>query len=397
MKLKNENLQKSFLIYGFGKSGTSSFKYLNQKNKCFIFDDNKEKLNLKFKKYLISKSKLINNNFDNIIISPGININSCELSNYLRKNRNKIITDLDIFYKFNPKILTITITGTNGKSTTCKLLYEILKKHNYDVRLTGNIGNPILDEKKFNEKTIFIVEASSYQLAYSKYFRSRYSIIINISSDHLERHNTLKNYKLSKLKCVIKQNKKDIAIIPNEKSLKDLLRSKIIKSKIIFLKKNKYLYLKNKLKNNNFKNSAHFQNLNFLFELSKYLNLKIKNILKTIDNFKPLKYRQELIFDSKTLKIINDSKSTTLSSTIPFLQSNEKIYWILGGLFKKGDKFNLKKKYYKNLEAFIYGQDQKIFSQLLKKKIKINLTKNLQDSLKLISKVKRSEKKKRCL
>ena len=101
-----------------------------------------------------------------------------------------------------------------------------------------------------------------------------------------------------------------------------------------------------------------------------------------------------MIFDSKTLKIINDSKSTTLSSTIPFLQSNEKIYWILGGLFKKGDKFNLKKKYYKNLEAFIYGQDQKIFSQLLKKKIKINLTKNLQDSLKLISKVKRSEKKK---
>ena len=196
MKSKNENFKKSFLIYGLGKSGISSFKYLNKKHKCYIFDDNKKKFNNKLKKYFIPKSKLINNKFDNIIISPGININSCELSNYLKKNRNKIVTDLDIFYKFNPEIFTITITGTNGKSTTCKLLYDILRGNNYDVRLTGNIGNPILDEKKFNKKTIFVVEASSYQLAYSKYFRSKYSIIINISPDHLERHGTLNNYRL---------------------------------------------------------------------------------------------------------------------------------------------------------------------------------------------------------
>ncbi len=394
MKSNNENLKKSFLIYGFGKSGISSFRYLNQKNRCFIFDDNKKKLNFKFKKYLISKSKLINNNFDNIIISPGININRCELSNYLKKNRNKIITDLDIFYKFNPEILTITITGTNGKSTTCKLLYDILRNHHYDVRLTGNIGNPILDEKKVNKKTIFVVEASSYQLAYSKYFRSRFSVILNISPDHLERHNTLKNYRLSKLNCVFKQTKNDVSIIPNDKSLKNLLRFKKIKSKIIFLKKNEYAYLKKKLKNTNFINSTSIQNINFLFELSKYLKLNTKNILKTINNFKPLRFRQELIFDSKTIKIINDSKSTTLSSTLPFLKSNEKIYWILGGLFKKGDQFNLKKKYFKNLEAFIYGQDKKIFFNLLKNKISTNLVKNLQSALKLISKFKKKEKKK---
>ena len=393
MKL-NGNLKKSFLIYGFGKSGISSFKYLNKKNKCFIFDDYKKKLNKKFTKYLISKSKLLKNSFDNIIISPGIDINRCQLSSYLKKNRDKIITDLDIFYKFNPKILTITITGTNGKSTTCKLFYDILKSHNYDVRLTGNIGNPILSEKKINKKTIFVVEASSYQLEYSKYFKSRFSIILNISSDHLERHNTLNNYRLSKLKCVIKQNKNDIAIIPNDKILKNLLKLKNITSKVIFLKKNKYIFLKSKLKNKNFINSANFQNINFLFELSKYLKLNTKKILNTINNFKPLKFRQEVIFDSKSLKIINDSKSTTLSSTTPFLQSNEKIYWILGGLFKKGDKFNLKKKYFKNLEAFIYGQDKKILSDLLKNKIKFNLTKNLQSALKLIFKLINSEKNK---
>ena len=148
------------------------------------------------------------------------------------------------------------------------------------------------------------------------------------------------------------------------------------------------------MKNTNFINSTSIQNINFLFELSKYLKLNTKNILKTINNFKPLRFRQELIFDSKTIKIINDSKSTTLSSTLPFLKSNEKIYWILGGLFKKGDQFNLKKKYFKNLEAFIYGQDKKIFFNLLKNKISTNLVKNLQSALKLISKFKKKEKKK---
>ena len=237
MKLKNEKLKKSFLIYGIGKTGTSSFKYLNKKNKCFIFDDDKKKINNKLRKYSISKSKLINYTFNNIIISPGIDINRCQLSNYLKKNKKKIITDLDIFYKFNPKILTITITGTNGKSTISKLLHDILKKHHYDVRLTGNIGNPILDEKKITKKTTFVVEASSYQLAYSKYFKSRFSIIINISPDHLERHKSMRNYILSKLNCVTKQNRNDIAIIPNDKLLKHFLRSKTVKSKIIFLKK----------------------------------------------------------------------------------------------------------------------------------------------------------------
>ena len=386
MKLKNKNLSKKFLIYGFGQSGISSFKYLKQKNKCFIFDDNKKKLNNKFKRFFISKSKLSNNNFDYIIISPGININRCQLSNYLKKNKNKIITDLDIFYKFNPDVLTITITGTNGKSTTSKLLYEILKNHNYDVRLTGNIGNPILKEIKVTKKTIFVVEASSYQLAYSKYFKSKFSLIINISPDHLERHNTMRNYALSKLKCVTKQNENDVALISNNNLLKKLLRSKNIKSKIIFVTRDKYKRLKNKLNNSNFINSANFENLNFLFELSKFMQLNLKTVIKTINNFKSLKFRQEVIYNSKYLKIVNDSKSTTLSSTIPFLETNEKIFWILGGLFKIGDKFKLNKKYCKNLEAYIYGKDRNIFLKLFKNKFKVTLSKDLKSTLKLIPK-----------
>ena len=106
-----------------------------------------------------------------------------------------------------------------------------------------------------------------------------------------------------------------------------------------------------------------------------------------------MKFRQEVIHNSKYLKIINDSKSTTLSSTIPFLETNKKIFWILGGQFKKGDKFNLNRKYYKNLEAYIYGQDRNIFYKLLNNKIKVNLSKDLNSSIKLISNLKKIKKK----
>ena len=394
MKLKNEFLKKKLLIYGLGKSGISALKYLNKKNKCYVFDDNKKEITKKYKKFFITKSKLELNKFDNIIISPGINFKKCLLSNYLIKNRNKIITDLDVFYKFNPKILTVTITGTNGKSTTCKLLYNILKDQRFDVRLVGNIGNPILDEKKIQKKTIFVVEASSYQLAYSKYFRSNFSLIINIAADHLERHLNMNRYIASKIKCVTMQNENDISIISNNGLIKKVLKTKNIKSKIIFLKNNNYLNLKYKIKNNYFKNSINFQNIKFIFELSKYLKLNKKKFYKTIDNFKPLEFRQQLIHNSEILKIINDSKSTTLSSTTPFLKSKEKIYWILGGLFKKGDKFDLDSKYFKNIKAFVYGKDRKKFVKILKNKLSYNLSKNLSEIIKIISKDIKSEKKK---
>ena len=394
MILKNEISKKKILIYGLGKSGISTLNYLKKNNNCYVFDDDKRKINKKFKKFFLNKSEIIYIKFDKIILSPGININKCSLSNYLKKNLQRIISDLDIFYKFRPEILTISITGTNGKSTTSKLLYDILKCHGYDARLTGNIGNPILEEKKIKKNSILVVEVSSYQLAYSKYFRSKYSIILNISNDHLERHLTMKNYISSKLRSVTNQKKNDISIIPNINSLKSILKTKLVKSNVIYLRHNKYINLKQKIKNRYFSKSINFQNLKFIFELSKYIKLKKNTILKTINNFQPLKFRQQLIYNSRDFKIINDSKSTTLSSTIPFLVSNEKIYWILGGLIKKGDKFNLTKKNCKNVEAFIFGKDKKIFAKILKNKIKLNLEKDLKETLKKISRIIKKEKNK---
>ena len=119
---------------------------------------------------------------------------------------------MDVFYSFY-KNKCITITGPNGKSTTCQLLYEVLRKKGLDVKLAGNIGYPILSINNIKKKTMFVIEASSYQLDYSKLFTSKYAAILNISPDHLERHKTLRNYISAKFKLVKNQNHDSIAFI----------------------------------------------------------------------------------------------------------------------------------------------------------------------------------------
>ena len=377
--------KKKFLIYGFGKSGKASYKYLNQNNECKIIDDNFKNVPFQFRPKLLNYNKLKKNYFDYIVLSPGININNCKISSYLKKNKHKIITDLDIFCLSYPKIKKITITGTNGKSTTSKLLFNVLRAHKKDVRLTGNIGKPILLETKIKKNTIFIIEASSYQLEYSKFFRSEYSVILNLSPDHLERHGNFKNYIKAKFKLIKNQTKNNYAFIESQnRFLKYLIKKNKIKSKINRVNYKKYQKYFKLINNNYFKNNSNIKNLSFIFALSKHLKLNFTKIIDVTNNFKGLNFRQQIIYNSRKMIIINDSKSTNFSSTKPLLESFENIYWILGGLSKKGDKLKLNKKFFGNIRAFIYGKDKKFFSRVLDKKIKYKISRNLNESLLLI-------------
>ena len=379
---KNIFLKKKILIYGLGKSGLSSYKFLDNKAKVYLFDDD---LNKKFKNQ--TNQRLKNNKeiyklkFDIIIISPGIDILNCKLSEFLKKNKSKIYTDLDIFYSFY-KNKSITITGTNGKSTTAKILYEVLLDQKYDCRLIGNIGNPVLSEKKINKNTFFVIEASSYQLDYSKLFTSKYSAILNISPDHIERHKSLKNYINAKFKLLNSQSKDSIAFVKkNDPLIKKKLKSKKYNPKIIRVdlkKTNKIIRL---IKNRYFLSSGNLENLSFVHQISTKLNLNIKTLIKTLNRFKGLKYRQQTIYENKNLIIINDSKSTSLASSENLLKNLKNVYWILGGIPKKGDILNLSKNHCKNFKTFVFGSNYKSFKLNVKNKIKIKHLKYLKDVL----------------
>ena len=233
MNISLDLSNKSFAIYGLGNTGQSIIKYFKKlgiKN-YVIWDDNKTlksywRLNKK-KENLFFKFL---NFADYIIVSPGINLKKNRYRNVFLKNKYKIITDLDLFYMTNPKIKSIVVTGTNGKSTTCKIIEHILKKNGFQVKLGGNIGNPILDLKVKKNSTI-IIEASSFQLFYSKFIKPNYAIILNISNDHLDWHGSMNNYILSKMKIFSLQNKNDFAFINNKNLIKKFRENKYLSKK----------------------------------------------------------------------------------------------------------------------------------------------------------------------
>ena len=108
----------------------------------------------------------------------------------------------------------------------------------------------------------------------------------------------------------------------------------------------------NKIKNPYFKINNNLQNLSFAIEISKLFKIKFGKIVNVVNNFNPLKYRQEIKINNNKIIVINDSKSTSFSSSIPLLENYKNIYWIVGGTPKKGDKFSLKKKFFKKRKFF---------------------------------------------
>ena len=148
-------------------------------------------------------------------------------------------------------------------------MFEILNGQKTDVRLAGNIGNPILSIKNIKKKTIIVIEASSYQLEYSKIFRSKYAAILNLSPDHIERHKTMNNYIKAKFKLLQNQLKGNFAFVKKNDTLisqkkKKKFKSKIIKVDILKVKK----FLKN-IKNDYFLTETNKENLSFILEISK--------------------------------------------------------------------------------------------------------------------------------
>ncbi len=350
------NLNKNFLIYGYGISGKSIEKYLINKNCNYnIYDDFKKIRN----KRVISKKYLDNkiNQYSYFVVSPSIKI---EKNHFLYKYKNKILIDLDFLSLEISSQKILGVTGTEGKSSTCIYLSKILSKK-YKTKIIGNFGNTILDKKNLKKNLskidILIIELSSYQLDKLKFLKLHYALITNIFSDHLDYHKNIKNYIRSKFRIQNFLNK----------------NSYLFLSKNLFLKYQSYVKVnKNRLILNNEKNIHKKDISNYI----KEINLKsVKNLIHYIDSkinieniniSNDLNYRVQLIYNKNILKVYNDSKCTNLKNAIyknNLINSSKKIL-ILGGKIKKQDNNSNFK--IKNTLVLIFGYQSNLFIEQIK-------------------------------
>ena len=375
-----KNLKKlSFLVYGLGSTGISVIKYFEKKKiwNYNVWDDN-EKLRKKFGSQITPNLKGALKNSDYIVLSPGISLKNTKYKKDLIKFKSKIITDLDLLYICNSKTKTIVITGTNGKSTTCKIVDHLLKKNQYKTLIGGNIGTPILN-LNIKKDYFIIIEASSFQLAYSKFICADYALLLNITNDHLDWHGSMKNYINSKFKIFNLQKKNQYSIV-NKKFEKKFKKENFL-GKLVIPKIKNYRNIKSKISNTYLKSNINDENMSNVLELSKLLKINKKSFIRSLNTFVGLPHRYEIFLKRKNYIFINDSKATSFQATKFALQNTKNIFWIVGGLPKQNDRINLKNLRTNIIKSYIIGKNTSFFKKQIKNKIKHCVARNLRNSI----------------
>jgi len=391
-----------YLIYGLQKSGISIINYFeNKKIKFKIWDDNpivrkaiKKNYN---KNYFFDIKKDNLNNFEKIFVSPGISLRQKKFQ--IKNISKKVNRDLNLYISNLTNQKIVAITGTNGKSTTTKLIGDILKKNKIQTFVGGNIGealcNAFLLKKKYN---VHVIELSSFQLETIKSLDSKISVITNLSGDHLDRYKGINDY-INQKKNIISKNGINLISIDDIYSRK-IYNHKKFKNKISFslvdksadffanddyildnyFKKGRKLFIKKISKD--LEGHFNIQNILIAYICSKILKLPETNFLKVIKTFKGLPFRSSTIFTNKKLKIVNNSKSTNLNSTVNTVENYNNIYLILGGIAKEKN-FEILLKYKNKISrVYTYGKSGSFIEKKLKKELVVKRFANLKSVIK---------------
>ena len=357
--MKNKNV----VVLGAGESGVGSAILAKKKGfNVFVSDINKIKKEVKktLKKHSISyedgKHSSFNvNNIDFIIKSPGIS-NESDIIKSFKSNKINIMSEIEFASRYTDSTI-IGITGSNGKTTTTILTYEILKRAGLNVEIAGNIGNSfakIVADKKFD---YCVLELSSFQLDDIVNFSPKYAIITNITKDHLDRYkNNFNNYIKSKLRITENQSNKDFLIFNSDDPiLKKMINSKLTKANLHSFSLNNF-HSKTKIEKRkiiiNTINKIDMINTTGLPLIGRHnllnamaastvaslLEISDKKIRDSLIHFKGAPHRMEPVLTIQKVQYINDSKATNVNATYFALESiNTPIIWILGGVDKGND------------------------------------------------------------
>lgn len=358
---------KKIAIFGFGKEGVSAANFLGRKNQIVIIDEKtKDKIddvfftNLKVKNcdfYFGSFPK--DQNFDFVIRSPGVRPDHPKLRTLISKGAT-LTSATKIFFDQCPAKI-IGVTGTKGKGTTSTLIYEMLKSAKKKVHLAGNIGKPMLNIlNDLDQESLVVLELSSFQL-FDLTKSPRISVVLMITTEHLDWHKDNNEYRDSKINIVSHQTASDYAVINEDYEISKNFSDKT-KSRIYFFSTNKKTngaYLLDddivseingfekicKISDVRLPGKHNLQNILASISVAKILNIDRRLITNVLKTFKGLKHRLQLVDEINGVKYFNDSFSTTPETTIAAIEAfqNPKIL-ILGGSSKKSDFTNLAQK-----------------------------------------------------
>ncbi len=356
MELKDRKI----LVVGLGKTGEQTVRFLLSKGALVKASDSSklEKIgdianDLRSLGVEIEAGGHTDETFlwaETIVLSPGVPFKIPQIRKAIDQGI-EVVSEVELASRFiNTPI--IAITGSNGKTTTSTLIAKILERNGRNIFLGANIGTPLIQiAEDSDEYDILVLELSSFQLQGITCFRPDIALLLNISPNHLDHHESFEEYVESKMKIFSNQTGDDWFIYNNEDEVIAKYLPKVNSQKIPFGKddfEGGVVYDGSQIT---------FRNKSYNVDSTKLLGIhNIENIMaaiagttildcdpeliqQEIDSFKPLEHRNEYIGKLSGANVYNDSKSTSPAATQRALESLASPVILIAGGKDKGVSF----------------------------------------------------------
>ncbi len=293
---------------------------------------------------------------DLVMKSPGIP-DKAPIIKKLHEKGVKVISEIEFAAKYT-KATIVGITGSNGKTTTASLTYELLKNGGLNVALGGNIGKSFAEQVSKEKYENFVLELSSFQLDGIETFAPHIAVLTNLSPDHLDRYDyKYENYIASKFRITMNQTSQDYFIYDADdvEILKWLSQNPIKSQPLPFSTKkelNQGAFKKDKeiiitIDNNQFtmpiatigiQGEHNVKNAMAASMVATLLKIRKQTIRESLEGFQGVEHRLEKVLKISNVLYINDSKATNVNATFYALDSMENpTVWIVGGVDKGND------------------------------------------------------------
>lgn len=417
MKNKHEQLvcadlfrDQRVLVLGLGKTGLSCARFLAERDVDFSIMDSRKtppgidalnkyfpRVDCLFGGFDINAIK----NYDVLLVSPGISIKEPIIKNALEHNK-KIIGDVEVFALCTNKPV-VAITGSNGKSTVTALLGEMARQANINSAVGGNIGVPVLDLLADDSSTeLYVLELSSFQLETTHSLNSSVSVILNVSEDHMDRYDSLSEYKVAKQKIyhgdgIVILNKDEQQTIPLNESRNTnyfSLQMPVTENGFGLIREGEQSWLakgKNKLieiSGLKIKGQHNIANALAALALGDSANIPMPAMINTLKKFTGLPHRTQWVCEYNGINWINDSKATNVGAALAAINglgnaaTGPDLIVLLGGQGKGQDFSPLQQalitfaKY-----VLIYGEDGELIKDTILPQTKKKIVKNLDEAV----------------
>ncbi len=345
--------------------------------------------------------------FGELVLAPGVPLTHPAphwVVNRAHEFAVPIIGDLEIFERERavraPGSRLIAITGTNGKSTTTALSAHTMQMLGQKVGLGGNIGRAVLDLDDLDDKAIYTIEYSSYQIDLTPGMKPDAGILLNLSPDHLDRHGDMAHYAEVKSRLVEAAAQKGVAILGVDdiycreiaKKIEDagnrIVRISVenpvshgvyVQDGILFdCLGEREIRVGDLAGADALRGTHNWQNAAAAYAAARYFGHKSGDILAALKSFPGLAHRMEPLAKIGPVRFVNDSKGTNADAAAHALQSYNNIFWIAGGRAKSGGIESLMPFFGRIRHAFLIGEAAEIFAKTLSGKVSFTISGDLE-------------------